>query len=84
MAFAPQQLNSVQDDDIIDFSLDMVRPSIPVCVSICLHAHTGHHNTVTSHGRHGVSNHRRLKSLSERNQPVTGGFLTQRGSVAEI
>ena len=57
---------------------------LSICVSIFIHAHTGHHNTVTSHERHGVSNHRWLKSLSKRNQPVTGEFPTQRGSVAEI
>ena len=44
---------------------------LSICVSICIHAHAGPHNTVTSHERHGVSNHRWLKSLSERNQPVT-------------
>ena len=57
---------------------------LSICVSICIHAHAGPHNTVTSLERHGVSNHRWLKSLSKRNQPVTGGFPTQRGGVAEI
>ena len=57
---------------------------LSICVSICIHAHAGPNNSVTSHECHGVSNHRWLKSLSERNQPVTGGFPTQRGSVAEI
>ena len=84
MAYAPQQLNSVGAGWwYYKFQFGHGAPLyFSICVSI--HAHTGHHNTVTSHERHGVSNHRWLKSLSERNQPVTGGFPTQRGSVAEI